>query len=143
MRAFKVFVLGLLYGWLVKLVIDKVYRDNQIGALANENELLREHIRSLERQIKPKSLEAKSVRPPATSPIEQSRPIQTATQKDDLKLLKGVGPTLEKRLNDTGIYTFADIAQLATEELQETLGNSRRVSASDLIAEAKRFAGQK
>jgi predicted flap endonuclease-1-like 5' DNA nuclease len=36
---------------------------------------------------------------------------------DDLKLIKGVGPKLEKELNGLGLYTFAQIATLTPENL--------------------------
>lgn len=36
---------------------------------------------------------------------------------DDLKLIKGVGPKLEKELNALGVYTFAQVATLSPENL--------------------------
>jgi predicted flap endonuclease-1-like 5' DNA nuclease len=101
-----------------------------------------DRIRSLEVQTQPKSLEAKSVARPAAQPVEQSRPNKTNQRRDDLKLINGIGPALEKRLNDTGIYTFADLVQLTSEELEARLGNPRRVATADLIEQARELAGQ-
>ena len=145
MKVLKVFVLGLLYGWLVKFTIDRIYRDNKIADNTKENIFLKEHIRSLETALQPKSLEAQSVSRPVTQPVEQSGPVQTGTRKDDLKRIKGVGPAIEKRLNNAGIYTFAEIAQLTPEELQERLGNTKLISIStgNLIAQATKLARQK
>jgi predicted flap endonuclease-1-like 5' DNA nuclease len=143
MKTIGAFLLGLFSGWLVKSMIAEADWRHRIQALASENAFLKDRIRSLEVQIKPKSLEAKSPARSATKPVEQSGPVQTGTSKDDLKLLKGVGPAVEKRLNNAGIYTFAEIVQLTPQELLEMLGNTRRVSASNLIAEAKKLARQK
>lgn len=143
MKVLKVFVLGLLYGWLVKFTIDRIYPENKIADNTKENILLKEHIRSLESALQPKSLEAQSVSRPVIQPVKQSRRPQTRTRQDDLKLIKGVGPAIEKRLNNAGIYTFADMAQLTQDELKEMLGNSKLVSTGNLIAQAKKVARQK
>ena len=143
MKTIGAFLLGLFSGWLVKSMIAEADWRHRIQALASENAFLKDRIRSLEVQIKPKSLEAKSPARSATKPVEQTRPVETDTRKDDLKSLEGVGPAVEKRLNNAGIYTFADVVQLTPQELQEMLGNTRRVSASNLIAEAKKLARQK
>jgi len=143
MKTIGAFLLGLFSGWLVKSMIAEADWRHRIQALASENAFLKDRIRSLEVQIKSKSLEAKSRTRPVTQPVEQPRPVETDTRKDDLKLLKGVGPAIEKRLNNAGIYAFADIVQLTPAELQEMLGNTRRVPASNLIAEAKKLARAK
>jgi hypothetical protein len=36
---------------------------------------------------------------------------------DDLKQIRGIGPAMEHRLNEAGIFTFAQIADLSNEEL--------------------------
>ena len=143
MKTIGAFLLGLFSGWLVKSMIAEADWRHRIQALASENAFLKDRIRSLEVQIKSKSLEAKSRSRPVSQPVEQPRPIETDTRKDDLKLLKGVGPAVEKRLNNAGIYTFAAVAQLTPEELQAMAGNTRRVSARSLIAEAKKLARRK
>ena len=137
MKAIGAFLLGLFTGWLVKTMVADADLRHRMQAFANENSFLQDRIRSLEVQTKPKSLETKSVARPATPPVGQARPIQTDTRKDDLKLINGIGPALEKRLNDTGIYTFADLAQLSPEELEARIGNPRRVATADLIEQAK------
>jgi predicted flap endonuclease-1-like 5' DNA nuclease len=141
MKAIGAFLLGLITGWLAKTMVADADLRQRIQAFANENSFLKDRIRSLEVQTKPKSLEAKSLTQPATQTAKQSRPIATGTRKDDLKLINGIGPALEKRLNDTGIYTFADLARLTPEELEGRLGNPRRGSTADLIEQAKELAG--
>jgi|SRR5215208_1476441 len=147
MKAIGAFLLGLFTGWLVKTMVADADLRHRIQAYVNENSFLQDRIRSLEVQTKPKSLETKSVARPTTSPeeqpgpVEQSRPIEADTstnrRKDDLKVINGIGPALEKRLNDTGIYTFAELAELTPEELEARLGNPRRVAPTDLIEQAR------
>ena|SRR5687767_5652303 len=152
MKAIGAFLLGLFTGWLVKTMVADADLRHRIQTYANENSFLQDRIRSLEVQAKPKSLETKSVARPATPPVEQPglmeqpRPNETDTnkdtRKDDLKVINGIGPALEKRLNDTGIYTFADLAELTPEELEARLGNPRRVAPTDLIEQARELARQ-
>jgi predicted flap endonuclease-1-like 5' DNA nuclease len=42
--------------------------------------------------------------------------VATIADKDDLKLIKGIGPFIEKKLHSIGIYTFAQIARFTTED---------------------------
>ncbi|HET9912634.1 MAG TPA: helix-hairpin-helix domain-containing protein [Anaerolineales bacterium] len=140
MKTFKVFIFGLLYGWLVKIAFDRIYRDNEIEDIQNENAALREYIRSLETRLQSKSLESKSVK--QTTP--STKPIRTDAGKDDLKIIKGIGPAIEKKLNDAGIQTIDALARLTVEELENILGNTRRlVKEGDLIAQAEKLTGQK
>src|SRR5512139_950576 len=107
MKAFKVFIFGLLYGWLAKIAFDRIYRDNAIEDIRNENAALKEYIRSLETRLQSKSLETKSVKQTNVP----AKPIRTDTGKDDLKVIKGIGPAIEKKLNDAGIQTFDALAR--------------------------------
>jgi len=137
MKAFKVFIFGLLYGWFIKFAFDRIYRGNEMQDLRNENASLMEYIRRLESQLQAKSLESKSVR----RAVSQSEPVQTANTKDDLKMIKGIGPAIEKKLNNAGILTFESLAGLSTEELEHILGSTRRlVQEGDLISQAKKLA---
>ena len=38
--------------------------------------------------------------------------------KDDLKLIKGVGPMIEKKMNKLGIYTFEQVSQLSRSDIE-------------------------
>ena len=147
MRAMKVFLLGLVFGWLVKWMIDEIFNEDNLRIITNENALLQERIRTLEA---PKSLEAKSVQrtvsaPPAVErpqPSTRPEPAQRTSRKDDLKLIKGVGPALEKKLNDAGVNTFEELSRLTTLDLQNILGISKRVtqSADNLLTQARKLA---
>lgn len=140
MKTFKVFIFGLLYGWFAKIAFDRIYRDNEIEDIRNENASLREYIRSLETKLQPKSPESKSIK----RTTGRAEPIPTGSEKDDLKVIQGIGPAIEKKLDNAGIHTFAALAQLTVEELENILGNTRRlVKEGNLIAQAEKLARQK
>ncbi|WP_299253748.1 hypothetical protein [uncultured Aquimarina sp.] len=40
------------------------------------------------------------------------------SEKDDLKLISGVGPFIEKKLNSIGIYTFDQISKFTKEDIE-------------------------
>ena len=148
MRVFKVFIFGLLYGWFMKIAFDRIYRENELEDLRNENRSLQEYIRSLETRPQPKSapLESKSVQPTATQslsqPAEAGAAAPRASEKDDLKVIRGIGPAIEKKLNEAGVRTFAALAALSPQDLENILGNriKRLQDENDLIAQAKQLA---
>jgi len=61
---------------------------------------------------------------------------------DDLKKLNGVGPVLEKKLNEAGFFSFSQISNLSskdTEVLTELLGYfPGRIERDDWVGQAKR-----
>ncbi len=140
MKALKVFILGLLYGWFAKMAIDRIYRDREVEDIRKENAALREYVRSLETRLQSKPAETGST----VQTTKQTAPVQTGTGKDDLKVIKGIGPAIEKKLNDAGIQTFEALAQLTAEELEAILGSTKRLvkDPGSLIAQAETLAGQ-
>lgn len=137
MRAFKVFIFGLLYGWFIKVAIDRIYRENEIDDLRAENASLQNYVLTLEARLQPKSLETKS-----KQSLKAATSAQAARQKDDLKAIKGIGPAIEKKLNAAGVRTFAALAGLTPRELETILGSTlkRLKDEGELIAQAKKFA---
>jgi len=131
MKTVKVFVLGLLLGWLYKWIIDKVYTHIQIKDIASEDPLAMEYSELLETK---------------EQAVTVTKPIQPKTKKEILEVLKGIGPASVKRLNKAGVFTFDDLALLKPEELRSILGNVLKraaITESQVIAEAKKFAQQK
>lgn len=57
---------------------------------------------------------------------------------DNLESLKGVGAVSSGKLNEEGIYTFAQVAAMTPEKLKEVAGG--RVNAEAVIAQAKELA---
>ena len=142
MRVLRVFFLGFLYGLVMKWIIDEIYTKEHLRTIAEENLYLKERIKSLEA---PKSLETLSVQRPAAPMPPASRPAARLSAKDDLKVIKGVGPVMEKKLNAAGVNTFEELSRLTTTELQNILGISKRVTqnADNLLTQARKFAQKK
>lgn len=131
MKAIKVFVLGVLCGWLYKWIIDKVYTDVQIQNIASEDLLPMEY--SELPAAKEQGMQVNKTPPPKT-------------KTEILEVLKGIGPASVKRLNRAGVFTFDDLALLSPQELRNILGNVLKraaISETQVIAEAKKFAEQK
>ncbi len=87
-------------------------------------------------------------RPPAGSGATPAKP-QTMTkarggQPDNLKLIKGVGPKLEKLLNSMGFYHFDQVAAWSEAELawvdENIEGFKGRATRDDWVAQAKALA---
>ena len=140
MRAFKVFIFGLLYGWFIKVAFDRIYRENEMDDIRNENASLKEYIQTLESQLQSKPIKS----PPVNVAAAQPAPVPTEDKKDDLQAIRGIGPVIEKKLNKAGIQTYEALARLSTQELENILGNTRRlVQEAELIKQAKKLAGKK
>lgn len=68
--------------------------------------------------------------------------IDKPSSPDDLKLISGVGPKLEQVLNSYGIWTYAQIADLAESEvawLDGELGFGGRIGRDDWLGQAGRL----
>jgi|GEM_PF-6082221 len=66
---------------------------------------------------------------------------------DDLKLINGIGPAVEKRLNDVGIFTFAQLAALSPADIAAAVTGisglaSERIIKQDWIGQAHKLAAQ-
>jgi predicted flap endonuclease-1-like 5' DNA nuclease len=81
-----------------------------------------------------------SAQPPEAAQIAPSATDQPAG-KDDLKVLAGLGPVTEKRLNASGITSFRQLAGLSAEAVKDietkVLKQPGRFKRYDLIAQAK------
>jgi len=68
---------------------------------------------------------------------------QPKGEADDLKKISGVGPVLEAKLNDLGIYHFSQIAAFTAEEIasvDESLNFKGRIEREDWLGQAKILA---
>ncbi len=99
--------------------------------------------------VKP-AAKAKADTKPAEKKAERPASDDKATAKsneaDDLSLLSGVGPVLEKKLREAGITTFRQIAELTPEqakELDEKLGLRGRIEREEWIEQAKELMAGK
>ncbi len=82
---------------------------------------------------------APSPPPAAQAPAAQAPAARE--RRDDLKLISGVGPALEAKLNEQGIRTFRQIAELRDEDidrLDESFGRfAGRIRRDDWIGQAR------
>ena len=134
-------VLGLLIGWLVEWVIDWLYWRGRMRLVAEENGRLTRDNAHLQERIA--SLETKVGR---KSQLAKTRPTSDRAGKDNLQAIKGVGPVISKRLNEAGVYTFEELSQLNSDELQEIMGPlSKRFfpKQESILTQAKDLAEQK
>ncbi len=62
-------------------------------------------------------------------------------EKNDLKLISGIGPVLEGKLNSVGIYSYRRIAELTDADVEriesEVIHSSGRIHREDWIGQAK------
>lgn len=84
---------------------------------------------------------AQAAKPPAGKPAPMEKP----AQPDDLKAIGGIGPKLEKVLNELGIWTYGQVAALQPAELawlDDHLGFAGRIGRDDWVGQAKRMVAQ-
>lgn len=148
MRVLRVFFIGLVYGWIMRWVVDKIFLEDQLRRLANENALLKQRIQSLEASGIQERISGARTPAAAPLPVEEVQPVVPAEagpvppHRDDLKLIKGIGPQMEKKLNAAGVYTFEQMSRLTAQELQAILGLSKRVvqNTDNLLTQARKFS---
>lgn len=122
------FVLGLLIGWLIEWVIDYFYWRRRYPERDNA------------RQTEP----APAQRSRSASP--EVGTAQTVAQvRDNLQKIKGIGPVIERKLNEAGIETFEQLGRLTTAQLRRILGETiERLSDEEaLLQQARDLARRK
>ncbi len=84
--------------------------------------------------------------PPPVEPIRGMPPPPLPGpegEPDDLKLISGIGPGIEKTLHALGIYHFRQIAELSPDNvawIDQRLRFRGRIEREDWIGQAKRLA---
>ena len=127
MNAFFTFILGLLVGWLAEWVIDFFYWRKV--CVKKETALTQKY-------------KSKVSTTSVQTPAPKSDPKMTP---DDLKIVKGIGPVIEGKLNSAGIYSFEQLGNLTTSDLERILGDiiERLADEEALIQQARDLAGRK
>jgi len=86
---------------------------------------------------------------PETVSESEFRSVFSAPQSecDDLKQIKGIGPSIEKTLNDLGVYRFHQIAEMSEYDIdrvaQQLKGFRSRIYREDWIGQARDLQYQK
>lgn len=113
-------VLGLLIGWLIEWIIDWFY------------------------WRRPKSESVIESVVPAPLP-KMERFTKSPANPDDFTVIKGIGPVISKRLNQAGIYTYEQLAELTLDEFEEALGDllQRFINERSILRQARELASKK
>jgi predicted flap endonuclease-1-like 5' DNA nuclease len=95
-------------------------------------------------------LVARTDRPPAAAPPAAAAAPPPAApappRKDDLKLVKGIGPVLERRLHELGVRSFADLAALTparVKEIDEAIEFPGRIERERWIEQARELLARR
>ena len=96
----------------------------------------------------PKKAEAKKDEPTKAAPKKaEAKPApKKAAGADDLKLLSGVGPALEKKLHENGVTSFAQIAAWNADDIadmDDKLSFKGRIERDGWVEQAKKLAAEK
>ncbi|WP_270729686.1 NADH-quinone oxidoreductase subunit E [Shimia sp. Alg240-R146] len=92
---------------------------------------------------KAKPAKTASAEKPAAKKAAPKKAAAKAGKADDLKLLKGVGPALEKKLHANGVKTFAQIAAWVAEDItdmDDKLSFKGRIERDNWVQQAKLLA---
>ena len=113
-------VLGLLIGWLIEWIIDWFYW----------------------RRPRPEPVAEPAV--PAPLP-KMERFKQPPANPDNFTVIKGIGPVISKKLNQAGIYTYEQLAELTLDEFEEALGDllQRFINERSILRQAHELASKK
>jgi predicted flap endonuclease-1-like 5' DNA nuclease len=83
---------------------------------------------------------------PAESDLETDSEPEPQTQRDNLKEIKGVGPAIEKTLNEIGIFNFQQIADMSEYDIDRVAkrlkGFHSRIYREDWIGQARTLLEQ-
>ena len=84
---------------------------------------------------------------PASAEIAQLHDHEPGSLRDNLRLIKGVGPAIEKTLNELGIFRFHQIAEMTEYDIdrvaQRLKGFRTRIYREDWIGQARDLQLQK
>ncbi len=80
---------------------------------------------------------------PGNKDVLREKIVFETPTKDDLSLIKGVGPFLEQKLNQLGIYTFDQVSQWDQAEIERVTHEigyfSGRIEKDDWVGQARRL----
>ena len=125
-------VIGLIIGWIIEWTIDLIYwrRDESIASQKLAEAEAR--IRELELELE---LANKQAEPP---PMPQT----AIHEKDQLEKINGIGPVFAKKLNNAGIFTFAELAAEDPQRIREIINPQdwQKIEPEEWIDEARQIA---
>ena len=136
-------VLGLIVGWLIEWGIDWWYWRRKFRQLETENGQLAQRAETAEKNAAEQTASIGRLQQ-EISDLKAEIARYKSSVKDDLKLIKGIGPDIEHRLNLAGVVTFAQLAEQTPESLEGILGDvvKRLANESALIEQARQLASK-
>ena len=98
--------------------------ENELGALrfrTNQLEFQKQELEEANLKLKQEVESSKQNQLRSSSSIEPMHPFvrpMEINERDDLTIIKGIGPFIEKRLNMLGIYTFRQISEFTPDTIE-------------------------
>ena len=136
--------IGLLVGWLIWGRGEQESDSQEVEQLRKQLKACQERCNALESAPAPAPAAGSGEAP--ASGGGGSEPSFLASPKgspDDLKRISGVGPVLEKTLNDLGIFHFWQIAEFTQETIDwvdDYLSFPGRIQREDWVGQANKLA---
>ena len=126
--------------------------EHTIEAFKNKLKSLPEAKQSARQKPAVKKTEAKKPTKPSKPAAGLKAPakglnIAAAKVKDDLQVVKGIGPVMEGKLNDFGVYSYEQLGRLSKDDiasLAETLGSfPDRINRDKWVSQSKKLHKKK
>ncbi|MEM8524011.1 MAG: helix-hairpin-helix domain-containing protein [Bacteroidota bacterium] len=125
--------------------------EEKINHLESENTTLQENVQNLSKktELAPDQFDQHVVltQPKNAEVIGARIVVDDNMEKDDLTLINGVGPFLEKKLNEVGVYTYAQVSSWSTEEVSKITRDigffPGRIEQDNWVAQAARLQQMK
>ncbi|MCB0213122.1 MAG: hypothetical protein KDJ52_27520 [Anaerolineae bacterium] len=123
-------VVGLIIGWVIEWAIDLIFWRRDEGVLQQ---------RLVEAEARIKELEMELANRQAAPP---SVPQTVIREKDHLEKVNGIGPVFAKKLNNAGIFTFAELAAESPQRIREIINPQdwQKIEPEEWIDEARQIA---
>jgi predicted flap endonuclease-1-like 5' DNA nuclease len=138
------------------LEADRASLKQQLSALTAERSSLTEQLAACQAKLSPgaspQAVEAPAVAaatptPAVAGPVAPTVRMATSvsTERDDLEIIKGIGPVINRLLNQAGIYTFQQLGAMTPARLREVVGDviQRLANEESILAQARELAAKK
>lgn len=130
---------GLIIGWVIEWIIDWRFWRNQHNDSIDEESRLRRELETARLEIS--RLQAQATTPLAP-PLGSLAQAAAPARPDHLPDINGIGQVYARRLNDAGVFTFAQLSELSPERLREIVQPQewQTLDFASWITQARTFA---
>jgi predicted flap endonuclease-1-like 5' DNA nuclease len=133
-------LVGMLLGWCCRAIFANNNTPQQKTPAKTK---LVPNRKAVGKKVSIKKTGPKTKRKTKSKPKAKPKRKTNAVKKDDLKIISGVGPVLEKKLNKQGIKTFAQIAAWKKADVvkfDKVLDFKGRIEREEWVKQAKALA---